>query len=622
MSKQITNKMTKIKKIFIILIFIFLALSLLLSSLLVTVKNKRKLPQLNSTKKELAIRGNIVSSDNFKIVSSKKIYKASIDTRYLDTNKKDLFIKLFSIYSNIPTSKILKKINKSLKKPGTVVLSYNIDARAAKNLKELGFKLRRLKVFKSINISGSRILRGLSVNESGEKRLYSYENTLTPVVGYISKYESKKGKTKVKGIKGLERSYNSLLNKTTDGILKGKRDVLSYIAFNKDSIIENRVDGANLVLNIPLKLQKNIELMLDFYKTKLSADEIIVSIMESKTGKVISLASSNRFNPQAIKQEDIPSLNVTAIEHQYEPGSIMKPISIALVIDKNRIKKDELFKAFNTKGKKNSKGEFPKGKYKLGRYTIKDDHNFKKHYLSLDDIFIYSSNIGTLQLAQRLKAKEFVKGLKDFGITKKTGIDLPYEKVGIIPKTYQFAAGEKDGKDNVFKATVSYGQGMTSTFMQMLKAYSVFNNEGKIVTPKIVSHLNIANMNKITLDNKEAKQIVKIKTANEIKRLLIKTVQKGTGKLAQVEGIVVGGKTGTAQIARRGKYLKKYISSFFGFANDENNSYTIGVTVLNPISTGKHWYYHYASHSAVPVFKELVHNLVSLNYLKPKEENK
>ncbi len=621
MSKQITNKMTKIKKIFIILIFIFLALALLLSSLFVTVNNKRKLPQLNSTKKELAIRGDIISLDNFKIVSSKKIYKASIDTRYLDTNKKDLFIKLFSIYSNIPTSKILKKINKSLKRPGTVVLSYNIDSRAAKNLKELGFKLRRLKVFKSVNIGGSKILRGLSVNESGEKRLYSYENTLTPVIGYISKYETKKGKTKVNGIKGLEKSYNSLLNKTTDGILKGKRDVLSYISFNKDSIIENRVDGANLILNIPLKLQKNIELILDLYKEKLSADEIIVSIMQSHTGKIISLASSNRFNPQAIKQEDIPSLNVTAIEHQYEPGSIMKPISIALVLDKNRIKKNELFKAFN-QGKKNSKGEYPKGKYKLGRYTIKDDHNFKKNYLSLDDIFINSSNIGTLQLAQRLKAKEFVKGIKDFGFTKKTGIDLPYEKIGKIPKTYRFAAGERDGKDNVFKATVSYGQGMTSTFMQMLKAYSVFNNEGKIVTPKIVSHLNIANMKRITLDNQEQPRIIKRSTAHEIKRLLIKTVQKGTGKRAQVEGIIVGGKTGTAQIARRGKYLKKYISSFFGFANDANNSYTIGVTVLNPISTGKHWYYHYASHSAVPIFKELVANLVSLNYLKPIKKNK
>ena len=617
MSSNSANNINRVKKIVILLALIALALLILFSSVFVTTAKKRDLPRLQSSKKELAIRGNIISSDNFKISSSKKLYKASIDTRYLDPNKKELFIKLFSIYSNIDTKTLRKKVNKSMKKPGTLVLSYNIDSRSAKNLKELGFKLRRLKVFKSRKVGGGSILRGLSIVESGEKRQYAYKTTLTPVVGYITKYEDK-GKTKVKGIKGLEKSYNNLLNQTNDGVLKGNRDVLSYISFNKQSVIKNREDGANLVLNIPLKLQKNIEFILDKHKKKLTADEIMVSIMDSKTGKIINLATSNRFDPENIKQEDIPSLNVNAIEYQFEPGSIMKPIAIALAMDKNRIKKRELFKAYNRGKRANKKGEFPRGKYKLGRYTIKDDHKFKKHFLTLDDIFIFSSNIGTLQLAQRLSAKEFVKGLHDFGITKKTGIDLPYEKRGKLPKLYQFAAGEKDKKDNVYKATVSYGQGMTSTFMQMLKAYSVFNNDGVITTPKIVSYLNFQDLKNVTLDKQANKQIIKPQTAKQIKRMLIKTVTHGTGKSALIEGIEVGGKTGTAQIAGGGKYLKKYISSFFGFANDKNNRYTIGVTVINPNSKGDKWFYYYASHSAVPVFKEIVNTLIQLNYLTPK----
>ena len=613
-----SNNINRVKKIVILLVFISLALVILFISIFVTTAKERKMPTLKTSKKELAIRGNIISSDNFKISSSKKLYKASIDTRYLDTNKKEMFIKLFSIYSNIPTKVLRKKINKSLKKPGSLVLSYNINSRSAKNLKELGFKLRRLKVFKSRRVDGGRILRGLSIVESGEKRQFSYESTLTPVVGYITKFE-KKGKTKVQGIKGLEKYYNNLLNRTHDGFIKGDRDVLSYITFNDAKEIKKRKDGADLVLNIPLKLQKNIEFILDKHKLKLTADEIIVSVMESSTGKVINLATSNRFNPGHIKQTDIPSLNVNAIEYQFEPGSIMKPIAIALVMDKNKIKKNELFKAFNGGGSKNSKGVYKKGKYKLGRYIIKDDHQFKKNFLSVDDIFIYSSNIGTLQLAQRLSAKEFVRGLKNFGITKKTGIDLPYEKRGKIPKTYQFAAGEKDNKDNVYKATVSYGQGMTATFMQMMKAYSVFNNKGITTTPKIVSHINLHDLKNLTLDKKEQKQIIKEKTAHEIKRLLIKTVTQGTGKSAKVEGIEIGGKTGTAQIAGGGKYLKKYISSFFGFANDKKSKYTIGVTVINPNSQGDKWFYYYASHSAVPVFKEVVNSLIQLNYLEPKD---
>jgi cell division protein FtsI (penicillin-binding protein 3) len=613
MSSKNINKITRIKKIFIILIFIFLAILLLLINVLATITDKRRLPNLESSKKELAIRGNILSEDNFKIASSVKLYKATIDTRFLDLNKKSLFVKLFSIYSDIPENKINEKINESLKDPGSIVLSYNIDSKTAKNLKELGFKLRHLHVFKSIEINDNKILRSLNINESGEKRLYSYEDTLTPVIGYIRKYETEDGKTKVNGIKGLEKSYNKILNNTTDGILKGKRDVLSYISFNKNSIIQNRVDLADLILNIPLRLQKNLELMLDKYKVKLGADEIIVSVMESNTGKIKALASSNRFNPGLIKQTDIPYLDVSAIEFLFEPGSVIKPISISLVMDKNRIKKNELFNAYNS-GKPNSKGEYPRGKFKLGRFTIGDDHEFTKHYLTVDDIFIYSSNIGTLQLAQRLSGKEMYEGLKSFGITEKTQIDLPYEKVGVMPTIRQFSAGEDKGEDNVFKATISYGQGMTTTFMQMLKAYSAFNNDGVIVTPKIVQSL-VVDDKKLNLEDNTSKRVISKKTANEIKRLLTKTIEKGTGVNAQIDGVDVGGKTGTAQIARHGKYQDIYISSFFGFANDKEKKYTIGVTVINPVSTGKNWYYHYASWSAVPVFKQVVNNLIKLNYL-------
>lgn len=611
-------KINRTKKVFILIFFIALALLILVMSVTNTMTSYRHIPTLLTTKKEISIRGEVISSDNFKISSSKKLYKAVIDTRSIDPNKKELFIKLFSIYSGIKANKIRKKINNAHKtKPGTLVLSYNIDSRTAKNLKELGFNLRQLDVFRAIKVRGGKILYGLSIIESGEKRVFTYKNTLTPVIGYISKFESKEGTTKVNGIKGLEKSYNEVLNNSKDGILKGERDVLSYISFNKKSIIKSRVDGANLVLNIPLKLQKNIEMVLDLYKEKIGCDEIMVSIMESKTGKILSLATSNRFDPQNIQQHDIPNLNVNAIEYQFEPGSVIKPITISLVMDKGLIKRNELLYAHN-EGKKNSKGEFPKGKYKIGKYYIKDDHQFKKNYLTLDDIVIYSSNIGTLQLAQRLKAHEFSKGFKKFGITNKTNIDLPYEKKGVMPKVYQFRAGESKGKDNIFKATVSYGQGMTATFMQILKAYSVFNNDGKITTPKIVSKI-VQDNQSINLNTKEEQErVISAKTANQMKRLLIKTVNTGTGKKAKYEGLEIGGKTGTANIARGGKYQRKYISSFFGFANDKKSKYTIGVSVRNPPSKGKYWYYYYASESAVPVFKEVVKTLVKLGYLTPK----
>lgn len=614
MSKVSTQKITKTKKIFILLILILLALSIYLLSAFAIIAKKRHLPRLDTKKHELSVRGNILSSDNFKIASSKKIYKASLDTRYLDKNKKELFIKLFSIYSNIKEKDIRTKLNS---KKGYVVLSYNIDSRTAKNLKELSYKLRRLKVFKSIKKNGTLILRDLVVNESGEKRQYAYNNTLTPVVGYIRKYEDDNKKTKVKGIKGLEKSYNELLNNSKDGILQGKRDVLSYVSFNKDSIIKNRIDGMDLKLNIPLKLQKNIEILTDKYKEKLVAKEVIVSILESSTGKVLSLATSKRFNPQRIRQKDLPALDVFAIESQFEPGSVIKPIVMSMVMESGKTKRNELIFAYN-EGKLNSKGVYPIGKYPLGRFKIRDDHQFKKHYLTYEDIIAYSSNIGILQLAQRLRATEYLNWLEKFGLSTKTGIDLPYEKKGQLPRLRQFQAGESSNKDNVYKATVSYGQGMTTTFMQVLKAYTVFNNNGYITTPYIVSKISSQNKT-IQIKPKKQIKVLSKRTTNSIKKMLITTVKKGTGKITYIKGLEIGGKTGTAQLARGGNYQKRYISSFFGFVNGIKNKYTIGVTVIEPISTGKYWYYHYASQSAAPLFRDVVKTLVKLNYLNKKD---
>ena len=605
-SKQ--QQLPRIKKILILIVLIIIAFTILLFSIFNTINKTRDLPSLLTTKKDLAVRGNIYSADNFKIGTSRKIFSASIDTRSLDPDKKELFITLFSIYSNIPEDKIRKRINKRV---GYTIVSKDIDQRVAKELKSLAFKLRRLNVFKSVRINGRLRLYGLDIFETGEDRLYPYKDTLTPVIGFMRTKNSKSGKQRVNGVKGLEKQFNSNLNNMQDGILKGEKDILSYILFNKDSQIIKRRDGEDLRLTIPLKLQRNIELMLDRYKIKFEAQEIIVSVMDSNTGKILSLASSNRYDPSRLKQSDIPNLNVNAIEYNFEPGSVIKPISLALAIDNNKVKDGELFSAHN-KGRKNKKGEYPKGKYKIGRWTIGDDHNFKKRFLTLEDIFIYSSNIGTAVIANRLSAVQFYNGFKLFGLSEKTGIDLPYEKKGIIHKLYQYRAGEDKGKDNIYKTTDSYGQGITATFIQVLKAYSTFNNEGRIVTPYIVNKK----------DGVESPQIISIKTANRIKSLLIKTVEKGTGKKARIEGLEVGGKTGTANIVEKGRYQRKYMSSFFGFVNDDNHNYTIGVTVNDPVNKGKYWYYYYASNSAVPVFKEIAKILLKLNYLELKKTNK
>ncbi|MEA3554440.1 MAG: penicillin-binding protein 2 [Campylobacterota bacterium] len=569
-----------------------------------------KLPSKNYGKKDIAVRGSILTADSFKVAKSVQAYKVIIDTRFLDKNKQDLFITLFSIYTNIDKQTLRDKINNQ-KRKGRLVLTYNIDSKTAANLNQLKPKLINLKVFIPL-VKKSSFIIGMDISISGDKRIYPYEKSLTPLTGYIKKYETKKDLTRLKGVKGVERFYNKELNDITNGLRVGSRDLVGDIIFNKDSEITRKVNGKSIKLNIPLKLQQNIEYMIDLYKTKFQAKEIIVSVMDSTTGKILSLATSNRYNPKKIKQDEVGYLNLSAIEHQFEPGSIIKPIAMALAFDKDRVKLNELIDAFN-KGKRNKKGLYPRGKYKIGKHRIGDDHRFKKRYITPTDTIVYSSNIGILQIAQRLSGVEFKDGFERFGLSKKTNIDLPYEKKGVIHSLKQYQAYEtKKDRDNIYKATDSYGQGITSTFIQVLKAYSVFNNNGYIVTPQVVFKIINTSDNDIKkLQTKEQIKIIKQQTAMIIKDMLIKTVQIGTGVATKIEGLEIGGKTGTSQIARKGKYQREYISSFFGFANDRDFKYTIGVTVFEPS-----WKYHYASQSATPVFKKTIEILVKQGYLK------
>jgi len=616
-------KKVKIKKLTWLLFFILIGLIIFIVSLVKNVYSNRAIPSLTYGKKNIAVRGNIITKDNvssngFTIAKSSQVYKAIIDTRYLNPDKLELFTKLFSIYSNISVEKIEQKLN-SKKKLGKIVLSYDIDSRTASNLKQLSSLFYsffdkqnniRVKVYKPLYKNSSHI-EGLDIVISGDKRKYPYKNSLTPLIGFIEKYEDKRI-TRMRGVKGLEKYYDKYLNNFSDGLLQGERDATKNIIFNKNSIVKPTKDGNSLKLNISLKLQAHIELLADKYKKRFKAKEIMISVMDSTNGKILTFSTSNRYDPKNIKQHQVSYLDVKAVESPFEPGSIIKPITMALVFDKNRVKKDELINAFNN-GKKNKEDLYPRGKYKIMRHTIGDDHRFKKRFITPSDIIVYSSNIGILQLAQRLKAKEFIDGFKRFGLSKKTGIDLPYEKKGVIHNLNQYKAYENVGKDNIYKATDSYGQGITSTFIQILKAYSVFNNNGKIVTPQIVSNIldSDTNQNILSLQIKQPIQVIKPKTAEFIKELLIKTVKIGTGRGTNIDGLEIGGKTGTSQIAKGGKYRKRYISSFFGFANDKTSKYTIGVTVFEPS-----YKYHYASQSAVIVFKNVIDVLVGQEYLK------
>lgn len=560
--------------------------AIFLAVMFYTAVHERDIPSIYSEETAKAQRGNIISADGFHITATQKLYKAVVNTRNIDPDKQELFIQLFSIYSGIKPDEIRQRLHT---RRGSVTLSYHIGPKEAMYLKTLAFELRKLKVFVEYELNdGQRVLQGLNIIESGEAREYPYQKLLTPLIGYPRKMEED-GYTRIYGIKGLEKFFDEELNPQQNKTQKAMRDVNGYLILNKQSSVKAQINGFDVKLNIPIALQARVEAITDRIKGELQADEIIATVMESKSGKVISLASSNRFDPSHIRTEDYPSLNANAIEYSYEPGSVIKPIIFSLLLDRHLINPYDMVNGHN-------------GRYQLGRKMIVDEHAFQM--ISAEDVLVYSSNIGIAQLAQKLNGTEFTEGLKRFGFTHFSGTDLPYEKRGSIPSSGQL-------NNYLYKAITSYGYGMRANAMQLVKAFNVFNNKGKLVNPMVVGSLIDDNNLEIPMQVQPPIQVISPATAERMKLILIKTVNVGTGTLAKTPGLEVGGKTGTAHIAKNGGYVNSYHTSFIGFANDTKHTYTIGITVINPRTV------YFASITAVPVFKAIVDLMVEEKYLHP-----
>ena len=577
----------KSKKILFLYALIVLGFLIFLSVMLINVIKPRHLPSLYAKESSRAQRGSIISADGFHLATTKKLYKAVVNTRYIDPEKKELFIQLFSIYSGMQQKEIKKRLAKHR---GVVVLSYNIPEIQAHYLKKLARELRRFKVFLELKNpkTGLRSVHGLSVIESGESREYPYGDLLTPIIGYPHKVEDD-GYTSIKGVKGLEKRFDNELSAQQNGYSRGKRDVNSYIILNKESFTKAQINGLDVKLTIPVSLQIKIERMLDAMKAKMHAKEVMLTIMNSKTGDVYAMASSNRFLPKHIKRSDYSSLNSGMIEYSFEPGSVIKPLTFSLLLERKLVNPYDLVNGHN-------------GRYRMGRKVITDEHKFD--WLSAENVIVFSSNIGMAQLSQKLSGYEFHQGLTKFGLTEKSTPDLIYERTGSIPSPKRL-------ENEIYKATCSYGYGMRANLMQILRAYSAFNNNGRMVYPKLVEGFIDEHGRLDKLPYKEQVQAISSPTAKRMQKILIKTVNEGTGKKAITPGLVIGGKTGTAHIVEKGKYVHKYNTAFMGFANDAKHKYSIGVIVIQPKKS------HFASQTAVPVFKKAVDILIEDGYLEP-----
>ena len=302
--------------------------------------------------------------------------------------------------------------------------------------------------------------------------------------------------------------------------------------------------------------------------------------MDSHTGELLSLTGSDCNTIKEFPKNSIASFT-------YEPGFVMAPFVFSLALEKHLITPYDLINGHQ-------------GRYQFQGRTIIDAHKFD--YLSAANVIVYSSSIGMTQIAQKLTGKDYYNGLVSFGFTQQATPEFTNENIGFIPNANQLTKA-------IYKATASYDYGVKVNLLQLLKAYNLFNNNGKLVTPHIVAKES----------HSESRKILSDKTVQDMRKILIETVKNGTGINTRTKGVEIGGKTGTAHVVENGRYVKKYNCSFVGFANGVKHRYTIAVLVQQPKTS------IYASKTAAVVFKKAVHILFQdslLNYNAHQKNNK
>ncbi|HIE28806.1 TPA: penicillin-binding protein 2, partial [Candidatus Poribacteria bacterium] len=354
-----------------------------------------------------------------------------------------------------------------------------------------------------------------------EKRFYPKGKLASHVIGCVN-FDNE-------GVDGIEKLYNSHMTsyyyEETQPLSKdGKNRLIRPVGLNDNGMPHyNR----GIILTIDEFIQDITEEELANACEKYSAKSGTVIVMNPKTGEVIALANYPSYDLNLYSKTDEICKRNRAIWAMYEPGSVFKIVTISAALEEGVVNPSDTIYC-------------ELGEYSIFGRTIHDDTPYG--WLTVSEIIEKSSNIGVTKIANRLGKEAFEKYIRAFGFGKKTNIDLPYEAKGNI------RALNRWGKHVMIYAP--WGQGISVTSLQMLSAMNVIANNGLLMKPYIVKEI-VDDKGKVieTIVPKAERRVISAKTAQTVTQMLVSVVESGTGKMAQVKGYQVAGKTGTAQKA-------------------------------------------------------------------------
>ncbi len=402
----------------------------------------------------------------------------------------------------------------------------------------------------------ARRINGVGI-ETDWLRHYPLGRLTATIVGFTS--------TDNHGLEGLELQYDKRLKGSAARNIFYADVVRRPIRLKQEEGVLR--DGAGIILTLDATIQKFVrdELVKQYEKYK--AEAAVAIVADPKTGAILAMVSLPDFDPLEAGTTDPNYFRSRVITDWFEPGSVIKPIVMAIALDAGAVKKDE--QIFCENGSYGGKGFGRISEY-LGGFGD----------LTPREILVKSSNIGMAKIGQRLGKERLRNGLKLFGFGEKTGIELPGEVDGLVRPLQKW--------DGYSETRVAFGQEICVTAMQLVRAFCILANGGRVIRPYLVKAIveDDGRITSLKRPQPPVGYVVKPEIARwVVSDAMVGVINEGTGKRAKLEKWQVFGKTGTANIAKqgeRGYSDSDYIASFVCGAPAEDPAIVVLVSIRKP----------------------------------------
>jgi stage V sporulation protein D (sporulation-specific penicillin-binding protein) len=435
-------------------------------------------------------------------------------------------------------------------------------------------------------------IEGVGFDES-TKRFYPEGSSSAHLLGFIGsdQYGIKTGYF------GLEGFYNGEL-RGKDGLLTEEKDALGLPILIGNYTDRQPIPGKELDLNIDRAIQHIVEQKVKDGIEKFGARKASVVVMDPKTGNILAMASLPSYDPQ--RPEKYPSENYKnpVTNDAYEPGSTFKVLVMAAAINEGLLVPE-------------TKCDICAGPVHIGTFDIRTWNNQYSENSTMLDVIIHSDNTGMVFVSRKLGLDKLYDYITRFGFGSLTGLDLQDESTPAL----------RDKKDwqEIDQATASFGQGISVTEIQLIRAVATIANGGKMMEPHVVARVIDPNGGIYTANPKLVAAPIKPETAKTITEMMVQAVDKGEAqyykKKEGVGNFKIAGKTGTAQIAVAGHYdPTKTIASFIGFAPADDPKFIIYVKYDEPAAS------IYGAETAAPTFFQIAKELFTYYGLTPTEQ--